>query len=94
MSNIAVWELRAPILFVFNTSSLSYALVDVIDEKNRMLDINIDEILNNTKQTKYEVNIKKNCLLANNEFKMFWLSFIGHIVFGGLCTDHFGKSIV
>jgi hypothetical protein len=52
LSSIAVWELKPPVLFVLNTKTFKYALVDVIDNRNRMLDIDIDKILNDTRENK------------------------------------------
>ena len=57
LSSIAVWELKAPVLFIFNTKTFTYALVDVIDNRNKMLDIDIDNILKDIRENKLTVTV-------------------------------------
>ena len=55
LNGIAIWTLPHPILMIFNTSSHQYSLVELLDEKNKVIDLDIEKIINDVKQNKLEV---------------------------------------
>ncbi len=71
LSSIAVWELKPPVLFILDTKTFKYALVDVIDARNRMLDIDIDKILNDTRENKLTVLKNLQIYFKNKFFNSF-----------------------
>lgn len=56
MNGIAIWTLPHPILFIFNTTSHQYSLVELLDENNKVIDLDIEKLINDIKQNKLEVN--------------------------------------
>lgn len=45
LSSIAIWTLTSPVLFIFNSSSHQYALVEFLDKKNKIVEFDIAKIL-------------------------------------------------
>jgi len=55
LNGIAIWTLQTPLLFILNTTSYTYSLFDLIDEKNKaVLEIDIQEILDDIRLNKIE----------------------------------------
>ena len=57
LSGIAIWSLSSPVLFIFNATSHTYSLIDVVDEKKQPILIDLDQILDGVRENKIEVNI-------------------------------------
>jgi hypothetical protein len=56
LSNIAIWSLSSPVLFVLNSTNYEYTLIDVVDEKNRMIDLDYDRILDDLRNNRLQVD--------------------------------------
>jgi hypothetical protein len=56
LSNIAIWSLSSPVLFVLNSTNYEYTLIDVVDQKNRMIDLNYDQILDDLRNDRLKVD--------------------------------------
>jgi hypothetical protein len=58
LNGVAIWKLYQPILFIFNTTSHQYSLVELLDERKKVIDLDIEKLLSDIKQNKFEVIIK------------------------------------
>ena len=57
LNGVAIWSLPAPLLFIFNTSTYTYSVKDLIDEKSKVLfDLDISEVLNDIRNDKLEIH--------------------------------------
>jgi hypothetical protein len=56
LSNIAIWSLSSPVLFVLNSTNYEYTLIDVVDEKNRMIDLDYDRLLDDLRNNRLQVD--------------------------------------
>lgn len=57
LNGIAIWTLPQPILFIFNTSTHQYCLVNLVDEKNKVIDLDIEILISDIRQNKIEVSL-------------------------------------
>ena len=55
LSGIAIWSLPSPIIFIFNSTSHMYSLIEVVNGTNEQIAIDIGQILNNIRERKLEV---------------------------------------
>lgn len=55
LSGVAIWTLAQPILFIFNSTSHKYSLVELLDENKKVIDLDIEKLLNDIRQNKLEV---------------------------------------
>jgi len=69
LSNIAIWSLSSPVLFILNSTNYEYTLIDVVDEKNRMIDLDYDKLLDDLRNNRLQVD----CFF--HKFKLIWLNF-------------------
>ena len=54
LNGIAIWTLPRPILFILNTTSYQYALVNLLDSKNKVIEFEVENILNDVRENKLE----------------------------------------
>ena len=78
LSGIAIWSLSSPVLFIFNATSHTYSLIDVVDEKKQPITIDIDQILDSVRENKIEVDIYilKLLNISNSQNKMLFFSLV------------------
>lgn len=57
LSSIAIWSLESPVLFIFNSTSHQYALVEFLDSKNKIIEFDISKILDDIRDNRIEVKL-------------------------------------
>jgi hypothetical protein len=55
LNGIAIWTLPTPVVFILNSTSYTYNLIHIVNEKNELIDFNVQTIMDNVTSGKLEV---------------------------------------